>query len=127
METSNKNIIVRADDASQPLRCPPVTVVAITKEKVLGILKGLKEGSEGQLLVLGATNRPHALDPALRRPGRFDKEIEIGIPNAVDRADILRKFLKNVPTLLTEVELTQLADRAHGYVGADLAAVCKEA
>ncbi|XP_059500436.1 ATPase family gene 2 protein homolog A isoform X3 [Stegostoma tigrinum] len=95
---------------------------------LLTLLDGIgSEGSEGQLLVLGATNRPHALDPALRRPGRFDKEIEIGIPNAVDRADILRKFLKNVPTLLTEVELTQLADRAHGYVGADLAAVCKEA
>ncbi|XP_043529993.1 ATPase family protein 2 homolog isoform X3 [Chiloscyllium plagiosum] len=95
---------------------------------LLTLMDGIgSEGSEGQLLVLGATNRPHALDPALRRPGRFDKEIEIGIPNAEDRADILRKFLKNVPTLLTEVELTQLADGAHGYVGADLAAVCKEA
>ncbi|XP_072440295.1 ATPase family gene 2 protein homolog A isoform X6 [Chiloscyllium punctatum] len=95
---------------------------------LLTLMDGIgSEGSEGQLLVLGATNRPHALDPALRRPGRFDKEIEIGIPNAEGRADILRKFLKNVPTLLTEVELTQLADGAHGYVGADLAAVCKEA
>ncbi|XP_067898747.1 ATPase family gene 2 protein homolog A isoform X2 [Heterodontus francisci] len=95
---------------------------------LLTLMDGIgSEGSQGQLLVLGATNRPHALDPALRRPGRFDKEIEIGIPNAEDRADILKKFLKNVPTLLTEVELTQLADGAHGYVGADLAAVCQEA
>ncbi|XP_072351796.1 ATPase family gene 2 protein homolog A isoform X2 [Scyliorhinus torazame] len=95
---------------------------------LLTLMDGIgSEGSQGQLLVLGATNRPHALDPALRRPGRFDKEIEIGIPNAKGRADILKKFLKNVPTFLTEVELTQLADGAHGYVGADLAAVCKEA
>ncbi|XP_041052443.1 ATPase family protein 2 homolog isoform X1 [Carcharodon carcharias] len=95
---------------------------------LLTLMDGIgSEGSRGQLLVLGATNRPHALDPALRRPGRFDKEVEIGIPNAEDRADILKKFLKNVPTLLTEVELTQLANGAHGYVGADLAAVCKEA
>uniref|UniRef100_UPI00398EE5EF ATPase family gene 2 protein homolog A isoform X2 n=1 Tax=Pristiophorus japonicus TaxID=55135 RepID=UPI00398EE5EF len=95
---------------------------------LLTLMDGIgSEGSQGQLLVLGATNRPHAIDPALRRPGRFDKEIEIGIPNAEDRADILKKFLKNVPTLLTESELVQLADGAHGYVGADLAAVCKEA
>ncbi|XP_067849528.1 ATPase family gene 2 protein homolog A isoform X3 [Heptranchias perlo] len=95
---------------------------------LLTLMDGIgSEESQGQLLVLGATNRPHALDPALRRPGRFDKEIEIGIPNAGDRADILKKLLKNVPTLLTELELVQLADGAHGYVGADLTAVCKEA
>lgn len=87
----------------------------------------LQEGSEGQLLVLGATNRPHALDAALRRPGRFDKEIEIGIPNAQDRLDILQKLLKKVPHLLTAEQLAHLADSAYGYVGADLAALCKEA
>lgn len=87
----------------------------------------LQEGSEGQLLVLGATNRPHALDAALRRPGRFDKEIEIGVPNAQDRLDILQKLLNKVPHSLTAAELVQLADSAHGYVGADLAALCKEA
>nr|XP_033794515.1 ATPase family protein 2 homolog isoform X2 [Geotrypetes seraphini] len=85
------------------------------------------EESEGQLLVLGATNRPHALDAALRRPGRFDKEIEIGVPNAQDRLDILQKLLKRVPHSLALTELLQLADAAHGYVGADLAALCKEA
>ncbi|KAJ7406757.1 spermatogenesis associated 5 [Willisornis vidua] len=95
---------------------------------LLTLMDGIgSEGSEGQLLVLGATNRPHALDAALRRPGRFDKEIEIGIPNAQDRLDILQKLLKKVPHSLTEVELAQLADSAHGYVGADLAALCKEA
>ncbi|NXK38333.1 SPAT5 protein, partial [Piprites chloris] len=95
---------------------------------LLTLMDGIgSEGSEGQLLVLGATNRPHALDAALRRPGRFDKEIEIGIPNAWDRLDILQKLLRKVPHSLTEAELVQLADSAHGYVGADLAALCKEA
>ncbi|XP_059578069.1 ATPase family gene 2 protein homolog A isoform X3 [Alligator mississippiensis] len=95
---------------------------------LLTLMDGIgSEGSEGQLLVLGATNRPHALDPALRRPGRFDKEIEIGVPNAQDRLDILSKLLHQVPHLLTGTELVQLADSAHGYVGADLAALCKEA
>ncbi|NXH87781.1 SPAT5 protein, partial [Edolisoma coerulescens] len=95
---------------------------------LLTLMDGIgSEGSEGQLLVLGATNRPHALDAALRRPGRFDKEIEIGIPNAQDRLDILEKLLKKVPHSLTAEQLAQLADSAHGYVGADLAALCKEA
>ncbi|XP_046796588.1 ATPase family protein 2 homolog isoform X4 [Gallus gallus] len=95
---------------------------------LLTLMDGIgSEGSEGQLVVLGATNRPHALDAALRRPGRFDKEIEIGIPNAQGRLDILQKLLKKVPHSLTAAEMMQLADSAHGYVGADLAALCKEA
>ncbi|XP_058693448.1 ATPase family gene 2 protein homolog A isoform X2 [Poecile atricapillus] len=95
---------------------------------LLTLMDGIgSEGSEGQLLVLGATNRPHALDAALRRPGRFDKEIEIGIPNAQDRLDILQKLLKKVPHSLTAEQLAHLADSTHGYVGADLAALCKEA
>eukprot|EP00071_Canis_lupus_P028113 XP_022261670.1 spermatogenesis-associated protein 5 isoform X4 [Canis lupus familiaris] len=95
---------------------------------LLTLMDGIgSEGSEGQVLVLGATNRPHALDAALRRPGRFDKEIEIGVPNAADRLDILQKLLQRVPHLLTEVELLQLANSAHGYVGADLKALCNEA
>ncbi|KAJ6668792.1 hypothetical protein lerEdw1_012276 [Lerista edwardsae] len=95
---------------------------------LLTLMDGIgSEGNEGQLLVLGATNRPQALDPALRRPGRFDKEIEIGVPNAQDRLEILEKLLDRVPHSLTTAELIQLADSAHGYVGADLAALCKEA
>ncbi|XP_073660955.1 ATPase family gene 2 protein homolog A isoform X5 [Tursiops truncatus] len=95
---------------------------------LLTLMDGIgSEGSEGQVLVLGATNRPHALDAALRRPGRFDKEIEIGVPNAQDRLDILEKLLRRVPHLLTEAELLQLANNAHGYVGADLKALCNEA
>nr|XP_046261803.1 ATPase family protein 2 homolog isoform X2 [Scatophagus argus] len=95
---------------------------------LLTLMDGIgSEGHSGQLLVLGATNRPHALDPALRRPGRFDKELEVGVPGAVERADILQKQLSFVPCSATAEELMQLADAAHGYVGADLAAVCKEA
>ncbi|XP_053767531.1 ATPase family gene 2 protein homolog A isoform X3 [Desmodus rotundus] len=94
---------------------------------LLTLMDGIgSEGSEGQVLVIGATNRPHALDAALRRPGRFDKEIEIGVPNAQDRLDILRKLLRKVPHVLTDAELLQMADSAHGYVGADLKALCNE-
>ncbi|KAM4732079.1 ATPase family gene 2 protein homolog A [Anableps anableps] len=95
---------------------------------LLTLMDGIgSEGHSGQLLVLGATNRPQALDPALRRPGRFDKELEVGVPGSAERADILQKQLSLVPCSTTTEELTQLADAAHGYVGADLAAVCKEA
>ncbi|KAF7653632.1 hypothetical protein LDENG_00080660 [Lucifuga dentata] len=95
---------------------------------LLTLMDGIgSEGHSGQLLVLGATNRPHALDPALRRPGRFDKELEVGVPGVAERADILQKQLSLVPCSATAEELTHLADAAHGYVGADLAAVCKEA
>ncbi|XP_061690730.1 ATPase family gene 2 protein homolog A [Syngnathoides biaculeatus] len=95
---------------------------------LLTLMDGIgSEGHSGQLLVLGATNRPHALDPALRRPGRFDKELEVGVPGPAERADILHKQLSSVPCSATAQEVTRLADAAHGYVGADLAAVCKEA
>ncbi|XP_015252746.1 PREDICTED: spermatogenesis-associated protein 5 [Cyprinodon variegatus] len=95
---------------------------------LLTLMDGIgSEGHSGQLLVLGATNRPQALDPALRRPGRFDKELEVGVPGSAERADILQKQLSMVPCSASAEELMQLADVAHGYVGADLAAVCKEA
>ncbi|XP_033829827.1 ribosome biogenesis protein SPATA5 isoform X1 [Periophthalmus magnuspinnatus] len=95
---------------------------------LLTLMDGIgSEGHSGQVLVLGATNRPHALDPALRRPGRFDKELEVGVPSAVERADILQKLLHTVPHSASVEELNRLAESAHGYVGADLAAVCKEA
>nr|XP_004667079.1 ATPase family protein 2 homolog isoform X1 [Jaculus jaculus] len=95
---------------------------------LLTLMDGIgSEGSEGRVLVLAATNRPHSLDAALRRPGRFDKEIEIGVPSAQDRLDILQKLLRRVPHLLSKAELLQLANRAHGYVGADLKALCNEA
>ncbi|XP_058522868.1 ATPase family gene 2 protein homolog A isoform X4 [Ochotona princeps] len=95
---------------------------------LLTLMDGIgSEGTEGQVLVLGATNRPHALDAALRRPGRFDKEFEIGVPKAQDRLDILQKLLRRIPHLLSKAELLQVANSTHGYVGADLKALCNEA
>ncbi|RKP33839.1 spermatogenesis associated 5, isoform CRA_b, partial [Dimargaris cristalligena] len=80
-----------------------------------------------RLVVIGATNRPNALDDALRRPGRFDRELEIGIPDRLARLSILQTLLRNIPHALTEADLDAVASRAHGFVGADLAAVCQEA
>jgi transitional endoplasmic reticulum ATPase len=77
-------------------------------------------------VVIGATNRPNALDPALRRGGRFDREIEIGIPNRDARFEILKIHTRGMP-LNKKVKLKKLADLTHGYVGADLAALTKEA
>lgn len=81
----------------------------------------------GHVLVIGATNRPDALDPAVRRPGRFDREIEVGIPNATGRQEILDALLRNTPHTVPVSVLASVASRTHGYVGADLAAVCNEA
>ncbi|KAG0206354.1 spermatogenesis associated protein 5 [Mortierella sp. GBA30] len=85
------------------------------------------KSKEPRIVVLGATNRPNALDEALRRPGRFDREIEIGIPDSRARAEILTALLRKIPNTLTTTQVEQLAWVSHGYVGADLAAVCREA
>jgi len=69
------------------------------------------------VVVLAATNRVDALDPALRRPGRFDREIEIGIPKEIDRKDILVKLLSQVPNDLKEDDFSKVASVTHGYVG----------
>ncbi|GAB1601737.1 ATPase family protein 2 homolog isoform X1 [Argonauta hians] len=79
------------------------------------------------LLVVAATSKPELIDSALRRPGRFDREIEVGVPNAKERFDILQKLLKTIPHRVTEEEVKDIADAAHGFVGADLLAICKEA
>ncbi|KAL4086270.1 hypothetical protein PRIC1_014398 [Phytophthora ramorum] len=92
---------------------------------LLTLMDGLT--SSRQVVVLAATNRPNALDPAVRRPGRFDREVEIGIPRANDRLAILRVALRRLPHKLTNSELQELSATAHGYVGADLSALCKEA
>src|SRR4030067_282589 len=73
-----------------------------------------------------ARSRPTALDPAIRRPGRFDRELEIGIPNKDGRLEILQIHTKGMP-LADDVDLVQLAGMTHGYVGADLAALAREA
>lgn len=81
----------------------------------------------GHVVVIAASNRPDAIDEALRRSGRLDREIEIGIPTATQRLAILRALLRAVPNSVTPEQLRQIADDAHGHVGADLAGVCREA
>ena len=80
-----------------------------------------------RIFVLGTTNRPDAIDDAFRRPGRFDKEFEIGLPDVSNRLDILEKMLKKIPHEVTIEQLKDINAAAHGYVGADLAALCREA
>src|SRR3989344_6289046 len=92
--------------------------------QLLTCLDGLK--SRGKVVVIGATNRINSLDPALRRPGRFDREIQIGVPNKKARLNILKIHTRNMP-LTKDVKLAQLAEISHVFVGADLAALCKEA
>ncbi|MFQ6118869.1 MAG: CDC48 family AAA ATPase, partial [Methanosarcinales archaeon] len=92
--------------------------------QLLAMLDGLEE--RGQVIVIGATNRINAIDPALRRPGRFDREIEIGVPNREDRIEILQIHTRGMP-LNSDVDLEKFADITHGFVGADLQALCKEA
>ncbi len=91
--------------------------------QLLALLDGM--GSRGQVIVIGATNRQNAIDPALRRPGRFDREIEIGVPDRNARKEILQIHTRNMP--LKDVNLDELADLTHGYTGADLTALAREA
>ncbi len=92
--------------------------------QLLALMDGMSE--RGQVIVLGATNRPESLDPALRRPGRFDREIEIGVPNAEGRLEILQIHTRGMP-LADEINLPELAGDLHGYTGADIKALCREA
>jgi len=92
--------------------------------QLLALLDGLT--SRGNVIVIGATNRPNALDPALRRPGRFDREIEIGILDKQGRNEVLQVHTRGMH-LAEDVDLKTLADVAHGYTGADLAALSREA
>ncbi|MFP4400762.1 MAG: CDC48 family AAA ATPase [Candidatus Woesearchaeota archaeon] len=92
--------------------------------QLLAIMDGLK--SRGKVVVIAASNIPNSLDPALRRPGRFDREIEIGVPDKIGRLNILKIHTRNMP-LSEDVKLKKLADITHGFVGADLASLSKEA
>ena len=98
------------------------------EKRVVAQLLTLMDGLEdrGQVIIIGATNRPNALDPALRRPGRFDREIEIPVPDQLGRREILEIHTKPMP-LTKGVDLDDMARRTHGFVGADLAALCQEA
>ncbi len=92
--------------------------------QLLTLMDGL--GDRGNIIVVGATNREDSIDPALRRPGRFDREIEIGIPGRKARTEILSVHLRDMP-LTEDVSVDDLAGMTQGYVGADLAALCREA
>ncbi|XP_044452509.1 cell division cycle protein 48 homolog [Triticum aestivum] len=92
--------------------------------QLLTLMDGLRP--RAQVMVIGATNRPNSLDPALRRFGRFDKEIDIGVPDEVGRLEILRIHSKDMP-LSDDVDLERIGKDTHGFVGADLAALCSEA
>lgn len=92
--------------------------------QLLALMDGLK--SRGHVIVIGATNIPNVLDPALRRPGRFDREISINIPDKKGRLDILHIHTRGMP-LASDVNLEKIADITHGFVGADLEALCREA
>ncbi|CAB3404411.1 unnamed protein product [Caenorhabditis bovis] len=92
--------------------------------QLLTLMDGLK--TRAHVVVIAATNRPNSIDGALRRFGRFDREIDIGIPDAIGRLEILRIHTKNMK-LADDVDLEQVANECHGYVGADLASLCSEA
>ena len=92
--------------------------------QLLALMDGLS--SRGQVIVIGATNIPNVLDPALRRPGRFDREIDIGIPDKNGRLEILNIHTRGMP-LAEDVDLVRLSEITHGFVGADLEALCREA
>ncbi|MFX1513607.1 MAG: CDC48 family AAA ATPase [Promethearchaeota archaeon] len=92
--------------------------------QLLALMDGLK--TRGKVIVLAATNRPNALDPALRRPGRFDREIELGVPDRNGRREILGIHTRGMP-LAPDVNLDSIADKTHGFVGTDIAALTKEA
>ena len=92
--------------------------------QLLALMDGMSE--RGNVIVLGATNRPESIDPALRRPGRFDREIEIGVPNVEGRLEVLQIHTRGMP-LAADVNLRWLASDLHGYTGADIKALCREA
>ena len=91
--------------------------------QLLALMDGLTE--RGNVIVLGASNRPDSVDPALRRPGRFDREMEISVPNADGRLEILQIHTRGMP-LATDIDLKNFANDLHGYTGADIKSLCRE-
>ena len=111
-------------DAVAPKR---TDVAGEVEKRVVAQLLSLMDGfvSRGQVIVIGATNIPEVLDPALRRPGRFDREIDIGVPNTQARLQILRIHTRAMP-LGPDVDLAEIAEHSHGFVGADVEALGQE-
>lgn len=102
-----------------------------TESRVVATMLTMMDGmgDSGRIVVVGATNRPNTIDPSLRRPGRFDQEVEIGIPDADARFDILIKQFERMNLEkfdITKEEIGNVASKTHGYVGADLTALCRE-
>src|SRR5438876_574620 len=124
-ERSPSIIFIDEIDSIAPKR---EEVTGEVERRVVSQMLALMDGLEGRgkVIVIAATNRPNALDPALRRPGRFDREIEIRIPDKKGRYDILLIHTRNMP-LAEDVNLEKIASISHGYVGADLEYLCKEA
>jgi len=118
-------IFIDEIDAVAPKR---EEVTGEVEKRVVAQLLALMDGLEarGDVIVIGATNRPDAVDPALRRPGRFDREIEIGVPDKRARKEILQVHTRNMP-LAKDVNLDEIAELTHGFTGADIAALCREA
>lgn len=124
-EKSPSIIFIDEIDSIAPKR---EEVTGEVERRVVSQLLSLMDGLEarGKVIVISATNRPNAIDPALRRPGRFDREIEIKVPDKKGRKDILMIHTRNMP-LSDDVNLDKIAAISHGYVGADLEYLCKEA
>ena len=124
-ENAPSIILIDEIDSIAPKR---EEVTGEVEKRVVSQLLTLMDGmqSRGKVVVIGATNRVDAIDPALRRPGRFDREIEIGVPDRPSRLEILQIHTRGMP-LDKSVNLETLADKTHGFVGADLESLCKEA
>jgi transitional endoplasmic reticulum ATPase len=128
-EKAQKNspsiIFVDELDAIAPKR---EEVTGEVERRVVAQLLALMDGLEtrGNIIVIGATNRVNAIDPALRRPGRFDREIELGVPDKKGRLEILQIHTRGMP-LAQDVKLQEFSNITHGYTGADISALCREA
>jgi transitional endoplasmic reticulum ATPase len=124
-EKSPSIIFVDEIDSIAPKR---EEVTGEVERRVVSQMLSLMDGLEarGKVIVISATNRPNAIDPALRRPGRFDREIEIKVPDKKGRKDILAIHSRNMP-LSDDVNIDKISAVSHGYVGADLEYLCKEA
>ncbi len=124
-EKSPSIIFIDEIDSIAPKR---EEVTGEVERRVVSQMLSLMDGLEarGKVIVISATNRPNAIDPALRRPGRFDREIEIKVPDKKGRGDILAIHSRNMP-LADDVDMTKMAAVSHGFVGADLEYLCKEA
>ena len=124
-ESSPGIIFIDELDAIAPKR---EEVTGEVERRVVAQLLALMDGLEarGNIIVIGATNRVNAIDPALRRPGRFDREIELGVPDKQGRLEILQIHTRGMP-LAGNVDLKRLSDMTHGYTGADISALAREA